>query len=177
MRTTDASVLRKANATMGTKVTFLDLIYGGSHEATKFLTLFLGDRRSQVLNFGGMFPDKNDQGYLGNSADPRIANQLRVEGQQAVGPFRVATCRRLPVNQATGAVNLTDGVKISYKLAASGKASQYFHLEIRLRIVDTNAIVLHKSLEQVDSLMQQAVPSLSLFIFGGSVAIDAPLFE
>ena len=64
------------------------------------------------MNFGNAFPDKHDKGHIGDSADPGIANQLRIEREQAFGFFGVAAGRRFPVDQATLAIELTDGIYV-----------------------------------------------------------------
>src|SRR5258708_21096557 len=78
MGATDASVLRKANAAMRIEVACLNLVGGCLYQSAKFLPLLLRDCCSQILNFGSMLPDKNDQCYFRNASDPRIANQLRI---------------------------------------------------------------------------------------------------
>src|SRR6266852_1578715 len=177
MGTTHAAVLRKANAAMRTKVTYLDLADGCFCEPPEFLTLFFRDRRSQVLDLRRMLSHKHDQGYLRYSSDPGIANQLGIQRKQAFWVFRIATRRCLPIDQATSVINFANRVEISDKLASSPKDSKYFDLEILPRVRDADPIVLDESLEQVDPLMHQTIPGFSLFVFESSVTIQAPFLE
>src|SRR6266851_1568472 len=177
MGTTDAPVLRKANAAVRTKVTHLDLVDGCLDKSTEFLTLFFRDRRSQVLDLGRMLSHEDDQRYVRYSSDPGIANQLRIQREQAFWVFRIATRRCLPIDQATSIINFANRVEVSDKLAPFRKGSKYFDLEVFPRIRDADPIILDESLKQVDPLMHQTIPGFSLFIFESSVTIQAPFLE
>src|SRR6266478_8690341 len=102
-----AAVLRKANTAVRNKLSALDLADRCLHEAPEFLTLLFRDRSSQILNFGSMLPDKNDQRHFRNPTDPRVADELRIERKQSLGLRRIATGCCLPVDQAVLAIDLS----------------------------------------------------------------------
>src|SRR5260370_29116084 len=108
-----AAVLGKGDAGVRNKLSPFDLADRRLHEAPEFLTLLFRDRSSQVLNLGSVFPDEDDQSYLGNPADPGITNKLRVERKKSFGLRRIATGCGLPVDQPVLAIHLTYGIKIS----------------------------------------------------------------
>src|SRR5271168_2120068 len=114
MRTTHAAILRKPNAAVRIKVTRLDLVYGCFHQSAELLPLLFRDRGPQVLDLGCMLSYKDDQCHLRNPADPRIADELRVERKQAIGSLWVATGCRLPVDQAAYPVDFTDGIQVRH---------------------------------------------------------------
>lgn len=133
-------------------MTRFDLMNGGLYQPPKFPPLFLGDGRSQILNLGSMLPYEDDQRYLRNSADPGIADELRIERKQTFGVLWVAARRGLPVDQATHAIYLTDRIEIGNKFAASNQCLK-FYLEILAWVVDANPIVPCEPLQQMNSLM------------------------
>src|SRR6267143_3294187 len=105
-----AAVLGKADTAVRNKLSSFDLADRCLHEATELLALLFRDRRSQILNFGSVFPDENDQRYFRNPTDPGITNELRVEREQSLR-FRGITARcGFPVDQAVLAIDLPDGI-------------------------------------------------------------------
>src|ERR1700676_2492980 len=54
---------------------------------------------------------------------------------------------------------------------------QDFNLHVVLRIVDADAIVLRKALQQVDALMHQAIPSLAFLVFERCITVSTPFRE
>lgn len=50
------------------------------HQLAELAPLLIGDRGVQVLNFDQPFADEYDLSHFGNSGDPGIAKQLRIEG-------------------------------------------------------------------------------------------------
>src|SRR5207253_5826575 len=156
----------------------LDLVFRRLlDQSAKFLTLFFGNRRPQILDFGSELAHKNNQRGFENSADPRIADELRVERKQAFRCLRVTAGRRLPIDQARYAVDFADGVEVSNKFAASRENPVFLYLQIPMGIVNTYAIVPRKCFEQMDPLMQQAIPGFSFLVLKGRVAIGSPLLK
>ena len=74
-----AAVLEKADTSVRNELSRLDLAGRGLYKTPELMALLFRDRRSQVLNLGGMFPDEDDQSYFRNPADPGITNELRVK--------------------------------------------------------------------------------------------------
>src|SRR5215472_7270054 len=100
-----------------------------------------------------MLPHKDNQCCFGNPGDPRIADELGIERKQARRRFRVSTGCGLPIDEAPYAINFTDRVEVGNELAAIRKAAELLYLEILMRIGNSDAIVLSKPFEQMDSLM------------------------
>jgi hypothetical protein len=79
MRTANAPVLRKANATVRIKVSRFDLAYCGFDQSTELFALFFRDRGLQVLDFRIVFANEDDKGNIRNSCEPGIADQLWIK--------------------------------------------------------------------------------------------------
>ncbi len=56
-----------------------DLVDGGFDQATELLALFFGNAGLQILNFRKLLAHKHNESDIGNSGQPGIANQLRVQ--------------------------------------------------------------------------------------------------
>src|SRR5713226_10416762 len=119
MGAAQAAVLGKADTAVRNKLSRFDLPDRCLHKAPELLTLFFRDRRSQILNFGSMFPHEDDQCYLRNPADPGITDELRVERKQSLRLHRIAAGGCLPVNQAGLAIDLPEGIQIGNEFASS----------------------------------------------------------
>src|SRR5712692_2463258 len=177
MGATHAAVLGKANAAVRNKLSRFDLTDRCLHEAPELLTLLFRDRRSQILNLGSMLPDEDDQCYFRNPADPGITDELRIERKQPLGLHRIATGGCLPVDQAVLAINLPEGIKIGNEFAPSRQRPHDLDLKILLRTANPNAIVPRKGFEQMDALVEEAVPGLSFAVFKRSIAVWFPFLE
>ena len=90
MRTAHAAILRKSDTAVRIKVTRLDLADGCFYQPAKLSPLLFRDRSPQILNLGCMLSYENYKHHLGNSTDPRIADELRVERKQPIGLLWVA---------------------------------------------------------------------------------------
>src|SRR5215472_7508087 len=154
VRATHASVLRKPDTAVGIEIRCLDLVYCRLYQPAKFLTLLLGNRCPQILNFRSMLPHKNNQSCLRNPAHPRITDELGVERKQPLGDFGVSTSRCFPIDQAPHAVQFTDGVQVGNKFTASSETPRVFHLKVLSRITNTDTIILGKPSEQMNPLVQ-----------------------
>src|SRR5713226_6943642 len=142
-----AAVLGKADTAVRNKLSRFDLADRCLHEAPELLTLLFRDRRSQILNFGSMLSDEDDQRYFRNPADPRITDELRIERKQSLGLHRIATGCRLPVNQTVLAIELSEGIKIGNEFASSWQCPHYLDLKILPRTANPNAIIPRKCFE------------------------------
>ena len=83
MGTAQTAVLRKTDAAVEWKLRGLDLTDRRRQKPTKFRSLFFGDGGLQILDFGLMLSHEDNQRDFGNTGDPGIADQLRVERKQA----------------------------------------------------------------------------------------------
>ena len=89
----------------------------------------------------------------------------------------MACGRVFPIDVAVVAINFADGIDIGQKVTSSRKAPQDFDLQIVLRIVDADAIVLRKALQQVDTLLHRAIPGLASLIFKRRITVSTPFRE
>ena len=112
-----------------------------------------------------------------NPADPGITQELRIERKQALRILRISACGRFPVDDARLAVELADGVEIGNKFMPPGKGADHFDLQVFLWSSNANAIFLRESFEQVDPLVDQTVPGLTLFALQGGLSEGAPFFK
>src|SRR5205809_4296096 len=79
IRTAATRVLRKTNATVRQELGRLDLLDGGFDQLSELAPLLVVDGCAQVLDFDQPLAYENYLGDVGDSGDPRIANQLRVQ--------------------------------------------------------------------------------------------------
>src|SRR5713101_716625 len=75
------------------------------------------------------------------------------------------------------AIDLPDGIKIGDEFASPRQCSKHFDLEILLRIANPYAIIPCKCFEQMDALVEEAVPGFSFAVFKRSIAMRIPFSE
>src|ERR1700747_1603115 len=102
-------------------MTAFDLLDRRFDQLAKFLLLILRDGGLQILDFRQMLAHKYNQSYLPNAAHPGVADQLRIEGQQAFGLLRIPAGRGFPIDQMALAIDLPDGIDIRDELTAMGE--------------------------------------------------------
>jgi hypothetical protein len=86
----------------------------------ELFALFVADDRSEVLNLDQPLADKHYLGYVGDTGNPGVADQLRIESQQSCGFFRVPAGGGLPLQQATSAVQIARGIDVGDKVILAG---------------------------------------------------------
>jgi hypothetical protein len=156
MRAARAAIHRKADAAPGQELARFDLACRCRDEPTKLLALSVYDRSFQVLDLRESFPHEHDQRYIGNSAYSRVAEQLRIKGQQSFGLLEIAACCCFPVDQKPLTVKFPNGIDVGDELAAVGQRAQHLQLQILFGVRDANAIVASEHLKEVNALMQRA---------------------
>src|SRR6516164_2757614 len=108
------------------------------------------------------FADEYHESDFCNAREPRVAEQLRVEGQDPCGLFRVAGRRGFPVDHRAYPVELTDGVEISQKLIAMEQVAFNLDLQVLLWIGNADAIVAGEKLEEMHALVIETIPVLAI---------------
>jgi len=78
---------------------------------------------------------------------------------------------------ASLAVEFAQGVDVGDEFIVFGKFPSQLHLQIALWIVNPDAIILGESFEQVDSLVNEAIPGFAFLVFKWSVPERAPFLE
>src|SRR5437762_9588158 len=114
---------------------------------TEFLTLFIADDRSKVLNLNQSLAHKHYLRHLGNPCNPGIANQLRIERQQSLRFLWIAAGRGFPFEQAALPVEFADCVNVGYELFVSANWQQEFDLKVAPRLAEADAVFLTETLE------------------------------
>jgi len=114
--------------------------------------LFVGDGCPEVLNLDQPLADKHNLSYARNTGDPRIANQLMVQGKQSRWLFRIAAGGGLPLEQAAGAVELADGIHVGHEVVLPTEGPRELDLQVTPRLADANPIALGEAIEQLHTL-------------------------
>src|SRR5580700_579239 len=99
MSATHASVLREADTAVRGELARFDLTDCCFDEAAVFTPLLVRNGCLQVLNLGNALSNEDHQCNILNSADPGIADHLRIKRHEAFRLFRIAARRSLPVDQ------------------------------------------------------------------------------
>ncbi len=119
--------------------------------------------------------NEDDEGNFRDSCKPGIANQLWVERKQTFWIVRIASASRFPIDDATYAIEFADCIHISQEIAPSCQVVKDPDLQVLLRILNADAVILRKSLQQMDPLMREAVPRLTLFVIEPGMAVSTPI--
>ena len=109
---------------MGRKVGRFDSADRAFHQTAKLLALFVGDRGAQVLNLDQALTDEDDLGNIGNTRDPRVADQLRIQRQQTLRLFRVSARTGLPLQQAARAIEFPDGIDVGDEVIVARRRAE-----------------------------------------------------
>ena len=72
------------------------------------------------------------------------------------------------------ASQLADRIHMCQGIGPAQKALQNCHLQVPLRVVNANMVVLRKSLQQTDTLIHEAIPGITLFVFEPKIAVSVP---
>jgi hypothetical protein len=147
VRAACASVLRETNAAVREELSCLDLIDRSLNQLAKLSALIFVDGRLQVLNFGCVFPNKDDERNLRNAGHPGITNELRIESQKTLGLFRIPGCRCFPVDDAFRPIHLTNRIDVRHEITAWRERARQLYLEILFWASDLNAIILSEPSE------------------------------
>src|SRR5271157_2126190 len=75
------------------------------------------------------------------------------------------------------AVDLSNSIDIGDELIAIRERADHLQLKVFLRAPDADAIVLGEFVEQVDTLMDEFVPRVSLGIFKSRITVGSPFLE
>src|ERR1700745_3021970 len=129
MRAANTPVLRKTDSAVRREEARLDLTDRSLNETTVLASLLVRNGCFQILNFRNAFPNEGDDRNIANSADPGIANHLRIKRQKPRRFLGITARRSFPVDEALGAVEFADGINIGDKFVVTGKAADHLHLQ------------------------------------------------
>jgi hypothetical protein len=110
-------------------------------------------------------------GDVCDPGDPGIANKLRIQGQQPCWFFGVAAGGGLPLQQAAGAVELTDGIHVGHEVVLPGLGLVELDLQVTPRLADADPIVLSEAIEQLHARLQHSVPAIALGIMETAIPV------
>ena len=124
-----------------------------------------------------MLSHEHDERDFGDSAHPRIANQLWIERKQAVRCLRVSARRGLAVDQAFRPVQLSDSIDVGNKFVSARERPVDLELQIFFRIWNSDSVILSEFLKQMDTLMHHAVPGITFAVLKRCITKDFPFLE
>jgi hypothetical protein len=124
---------------------------------------------------------------FGDPGHPCVADQLGIQGKQSLWFFGIATGGGLPLQQTTGAVQLSDGVDTGHEVIAwgtertgrrgrgrRGNGLGELDLQVSLGLPDADAVFLCETIEQLNALLQHAVPGIPVRVFETAFAVSRP---
>src|ERR1019366_6096932 len=170
-------VLGEADATVRQEQSGLNPTYRVVDQGLELLPLLVGDGGPQVLDFYGALTDKDD---LGNFIDPRhpgVADQLRVQGRNAVRLFRIAGRAGLPFQHTRCAVQFAHSIDEGDKAVARTQRAGESNLLMAVGLVNLDAPVLGEALQQLNALLEHVVPGVVARVGQPEVLAWRPLLE
>jgi hypothetical protein len=90
---------------------------------------------------------------------------LKIEHHESGWFFGISARSGFPLQQATSAVQRSNGVDMGDEVVPVRKRLAELDLEILARLANVDAIILGEALEQLDTLPDHAVPSTAIRIF------------
>ena len=119
MSTAHTTVLREPDAAVGNELTCFDLSDSGFNQAAVLPALLIGNRGPEILNLRLVLSNEHNHGDFGDSADPGVADELRIKREQPLGLFRITARRSLPINNTGSAVELSESVDVRNEFVVS----------------------------------------------------------
>src|SRR5437899_2028995 len=96
----------------------------------------------KILNLNQSLADEDDLCDFGDAGHPGVANQLRIQSQQSIRCLCVAAGSGLPLDQAAGAIQLSDRVDVGYEVILFGNWSHELDLQVAARLANADTVVL-----------------------------------
>src|SRR2546426_10145431 len=131
----------------------------------------------KILNLNQSLADEDHLGDFGDAGDPGVANQLRIQSQQSIRFLCVAAGSGLPLDQGAGAVQLSDRVDVGYEIVRLGKCPGELDLQVAAWLANADAVVLAEPVQELNPLLQDAVPGISVRVLQALVLAWSPLAE
>jgi hypothetical protein len=111
------------------------------HHLAKLPSLLVRNRSQQILNFRNTFPNESHNGHIGDSGDPRVANQLEVKRRQPLGLVGVTSTRGFPFEQSLFAVQVANGIDIGDEFVSVCELTNDFLLYVVLGLANANSVI------------------------------------
>ena len=154
-----------------------DSTNGVIDEACEFPALFLGDRGTQVLDFNQALTHENNLRHFIDTCHPRVADKLWIKCSNPAGLFWISCRGGFPFQDAWSVVEFTDGVDVADEVVAGTERLVELDLLGRTGTANANATILSKALQQLDTLLQHAIPVSLPRIGEARIFAQAPLLE
>src|SRR5579864_601347 len=170
-----ARILRKADAAVRQKLGSLDSVNRVVHNVAELLPLVISDGGLEILDFDQALAYEHHLGDIVDAGEPGVADQLRVECQESFWLFRVAGGGGFPFEQASTAVESSDGIDVGHELIASRERAHELDLQIPSGLADADPVVLAKALKELNALLEHLVPAVALGVVQRLVFVLGPL--
>ena len=99
---------------------------------------------------------------------------MGIEGQQSFRLFWIATGSGLPFQQAAAVIQFSEGIHIGYEVIASWERTRKLDLQVAPGLANADATVLTEAVEQLQALLQHAVPAVPLGVVQRLILINGP---
>src|SRR5213592_695030 len=116
----------------------------------------------KILNLNQSLADEDDLCDFGDAGHPGVANQLRIQSQQSIRFLCVAAGSGLPLDQGAGAVQHSDRVDVGYEVILFRNCPGEPDLQVAAWLANADAVVLTEPVQELDPLLQHAVPSVAV---------------
>src|SRR5439155_27179457 len=91
--------------------------------------------------------------------------------------FRIAAGSRLPFEQAAAIVQPSDGIDVGYEFVLVRKWPCKLDLQIAARLANPNAILLAEAVEQLNALLEHAIPAIAMRVLELLILIELPFLK
>src|ERR1019366_596583 len=153
-------VLGEADATVGQEQSRLNPTYRVVDQRLELLPLLVRNSGPQVLDFYGALTNEDDLGDFIDPGHPGIANQLRIQGRDAVRLLRIAGRGGLPLQHTGRVVQFADRIDKGDKAVARTQRACESDLLMVVWLVNLDAAVLGEALQQLNPLLKHVVPGV-----------------
>ena len=130
-------------------------------QGLELLALLVSDGGPQVLDFYRALTDEDDLGDVIDPGHPGVANQLRIQGRNAVGLLRIAGGGGLPLQHTGCAIQFANSIDKSDKAVARTQRAREADLLMAVRLVNLDAALLGEALQQLNALPEHVVPGVA----------------
>jgi len=152
--------LGEANAALWQEQSRLDPAHRVIDQGRKVFPLLIRDGSPQILDFDRALAHEDDLGDVIDPSYPRITNQLRIQGHDAVRLVWITGGAGLPLQYTRCAVQFFDSIDDGDKAVARRQRARESDLLMATWPVNLDAPVLGEALEQLNALPEHAVPGV-----------------
>src|SRR5439155_19252959 len=89
----------------------------------------------------------------------------------------IAAGSGLPFEQAAAIVQPSDGIDVGHELVLAGKRPHKLDLQIAAGLANAHAIFLAEAVEQLDALLEHAIPGIAMRVLELLILIELPFLK